>query len=188
VQNFYTFTKPNITLRIKEISILTYNKTKKMTITALFMALTCISTMIIKLPTPGTGGYVHLGDAFVILSGILLGPIYGAIAGGIGSALADLLGGYFIYVPITLIVKALIALGTGLIYHQFTKNLHNIIFKCILCGIYATALVAGGYLFFESFLYGSAALASVPANIGQGVSGLVISTILLPILQRIRVN
>ena len=163
-------------------------KVKKMTTTALFMALTCISTMIIKLPTPGTGGYVHLGDAFVILSGILLGPVYGAIAGGIGSALADLLGGYFIYVPITLLVKALIALGVGLIYHKFAKNLHNIIFKCILCGIYATVLVAGGYLFFESFMYGSAALASVPANIGQGISGLVISTILLPILQKIRIT
>ena len=103
------------------------NKTQKITTTALFMALTCISTMIIKLPTPGTGGYVHLGDTFVILSGILLGPVYGAIAGGIGSALADLLGGYFVYVPITLIVKALIALGVGIIYHKLTKNLHNVI-------------------------------------------------------------
>jgi len=164
------------------------NKIKKLTTTALFMALTCISTMIIKLPTPGTGGYVHLGDAFVILSGILLGPVYGAAAGGIGSALADMLGGYFIYVPITLIVKALIAFGVGLIYHKLANGLHNTSLKCILCGIYATLLVAGGYLFFESFMYGSAALASVPANIGQGISGLVISTILLPILQRIRIN
>lgn len=162
------------------------NKTQKITTTALFMALTCISTMIIKLPTPGTGGYVHLGDTFVILSGILLGPVYGAIAGGIGSALADLLGGYFVYVPITLIVKALIALGVGIIYHKLTKNLHNVILKCVLCGVYATILVAAGYLFFESFMYGSAALASVPANIGQGISGLIISTILLPVLQKIR--
>lgn len=163
-------------------------KVKKMTTTALFMALTCISTMIIKLPTPGTGGYVHLGDAFVILSGILLGPVYGAIAGGIGSALADLLGGYFVYLPITLLVKALIALGVGMIYHKLANVFHNTVFKCILCGIYATVLVAGGYLFFESFMYGSAALASVPANIGQGISGLVISTILLPILQKIRIT
>ncbi len=162
------------------------NKVKKLTTTALFMALTCIATMIIKLPTPGTGGYVHLGDAFVILSGILLGPVYGAVAGGIGSALADLLGGYFIYVPITLIVKALMAAGVGLIYHKLTKKLHNPVIKSVLCGVYATILVAGGYLFFESFMYGSAALASVPANIGQGISGLVISTILLPILQKIR--
>lgn len=158
---------------------------KKMTTTALFMALTCIATMIIKLPTPGTGGYVHLGDAFVILSGILLGPVYGAIAGGIGSALADLLGGYFIYVPITLTVKALMALGVGFIYHHAAKNLHSAILKCLLCGIYATVLVAAGYLFFEFFIYGSAALASVPANIGQGISGLIISTILLPIFQKL---
>lgn len=164
------------------------NKTQKITTTALFMALTCISTMIIKLPTPGTGGYVHLGDTFVILSGILLGPVYGAIAGGIGSALADLLGGYFVYVPITLIVKALIALGVGIIYHKLTKNLHNVILKCVLCGVYATILVAAGYLFFESFMYGSAALASVPANIGQGISGLIISTILLPVLQKIQIH
>lgn len=164
------------------------NKIRKMTTSALFIALTCIATMIIKLPTPGTGGYVHLGDAFVILSGILLGPIYGAVAGGIGSALADLLSGYFIYVPITLIVKALMAAGVGLIYHKFAKNLHKSFVKCILCGGYATILVAGGYLFFESFLYGSAALASVPANFGQGFSGLVISTILLPILQKLRIT
>ena len=164
------------------------NKIKKMTTTALFMALTCIATMIIKLPTPGTGGYVHLGDAFVILSGILLGPLYGAIAGGIGSALADLLGGYFIYVPITFLVKALIAAGVGIIYHKLTKNIHKPVFKCILCGIYATVLVAGGYLFFESFMYGAAALASVPANIGQGISGLIISCILLPILKKLQIN
>lgn len=163
-------------------------KIKKMTTSALFMALTCIATMIIKLPTPGTGGYVHLGDAFVILSGILLGPVYGAIAGGIGSALADLLGGYFIYVPITLIVKALMAAGVSLIYHNLAQKLHNPVLKCILCGIYATVVVAGGYLFFESFMYGNAALASVPANIGQGLSGLVISTILLPILQKLHLN
>lgn len=164
------------------------NNIKKITTTALFMALCCIATMIIKLPTPGTGGYVHLGDAFVVLSGILLGPVYGALAGGIGSALADLLGGYFIYVPITLIIKAVIAGGVGLIYHKLAKNLHNSIVKCILCGIYSTLMVALGYLFFEFFIYGSAALASVPANLMQGLSGLIISTILLPILQKIVKN
>lgn len=163
-----------------------HSKTNILTTTALFMALTCIATMIIKLPTPGTGGYVHLGDAFVILSGILLGPLYGAIAGGIGSALADLLGGYFVYVPITFFVKALIAGGVGYIYHKLTTNLHNRTVKSILCGIYATVLVSSGYLFFESFLYGSAALASVPANIAQGISGLIISTILLPVLQKLQ--
>ena len=80
------------------------------------------------------------------------------------------------------------AAGVGLIYHKLTKKLHHPVIKSALCGVYATILVAGGYLFFESFMYGSAALASVPANIGQGISGLVISTILLPILRKIRLE
>ena len=83
---------------------------KKVVMTALFAALTCAATMSIRIPTPGTGGYIHPGGALVILSGVILGPAYGFLAGGIGSALSDLLGGYFLYVPITLIIKGLVAL------------------------------------------------------------------------------
>ena len=78
--------------------------------TALFAALACVATMSIRIPTPGTGGYIHPGDAIVILAGIILGPVYGMLAGGIGSALSDLIGGYFVYVPITLVIKGLVAL------------------------------------------------------------------------------
>ena len=158
---------------------------QKLTMTALFIALTCVATSIIKIPTVATGGYIHPGDAFVILSGILLGPLYGALAGGIGSALADLFGGYMVYVPITFLVKACIGAGVGLIYHRLAAKLSPIA-KCILCGIFATITVALGYLFFESFLYGAAALASVPANLIQGVSGLIISTLLLPFMLKLQ--
>lgn len=40
--------------------------------TALFAALACVATMSIRIPTPGTGGYIHPGDAIVILSGVVL--------------------------------------------------------------------------------------------------------------------
>ena len=40
--------------------------------TALFAALACVATMSIRIPTPGTGGYIHPGDAIVILAGIIL--------------------------------------------------------------------------------------------------------------------
>ena len=83
---------------------------KKIIMTALFAALACVATMSIRIPTPGTGGYIHPGDAIVILAGIILGPVYGMLAGGIGSALSDLIGGYFVYVPITLVLKGLVAL------------------------------------------------------------------------------
>ena len=50
----------------------TNSKLKKIVLTALFAALSCVATMSIKLPTPGTGGYIHPGDAMVILSGVVL--------------------------------------------------------------------------------------------------------------------
>ncbi len=40
---------------------------KKIIMTALFAALACVATMSIRIPTPGTGGYIHPGDAIVIL-------------------------------------------------------------------------------------------------------------------------
>ena len=94
----------------------TNSKLKKIVLTALFAALSCVATMSIKLPTPGTGGYIHPGDAMVILSGVVLGPWWGLLAGGIGSAMADLLGGYFVYVPITFAIKGLVAVCAGLLY------------------------------------------------------------------------
>ena len=63
---------------------------KKTVMAALFAALACVATMSIRIPTPGTGGYIHPGDAVVILSGIVLGPVWGLLAAGIGSAMADL--------------------------------------------------------------------------------------------------
>ena len=84
----------------------TNNNTRKLVMTALFMALVCTATMVIRIPTPGTNGYIHPGDALVILSGIFLGPVQGLLAAGIGSALADFLGGYLLYVPATFLIKA----------------------------------------------------------------------------------
>ena len=94
---------------------------KKIVMTALFAALACVATMSIRIPTPGTGGYIHPGDAIVILSGVVLGPSYGLLAAGIGSAMSDLLGGYFVYVPITFVIKGLIALFSGLVYRKLQK-------------------------------------------------------------------
>ena len=54
------------------------NQTKKLVYTALFTALCCVGTMVIQIPTPATHGYIHLGDAFVILSGVILGKKYGS--------------------------------------------------------------------------------------------------------------
>lgn len=158
------------------------NNLKKLILTALFAALSCVATMSIRIPTPGTGGYIHPGDAIVILSGVILGPVWGFLAGGIGSALSDLIGGYFIYVPITFVIKGLVALAAGLLYQKVGKNQKSRYIAVILSGVADIILVAGGYFVCEFFIYGAGAAASIPANIIQGVGGLVISCILYPIL------
>ena len=83
-------------------------KVRKLVLSALMAALVYVATSIIQIPSP-VNGYVNLGDCFVLLSGWLLGPWYGAAAAGIGSMLVDLLSGYGHYVPGTLIIKGLAA-------------------------------------------------------------------------------
>ena len=50
-------------------------KTKKLVMAALLAALTCVTTMIITVPSP-LKGYLNLGDSIVLLSGWLLSPAY----------------------------------------------------------------------------------------------------------------
>ncbi len=158
---------------------------KKIVMTALFAALACVATMSIRIPTPGTGGYIHPGDAIVILSGVVLGPSYGLLAAGIGSAMSDLLGGYFVYVPITFVIKGLIALFSGLVYQKMAIDKKKKYIAVLIGGVIDIVLVAGGYFVCEYFLYGASAAASIPANIIQGVGGLIISFVLYPVLMAI---
>ena len=158
------------------------NNLKKLILAALFAALSCVATMSIRIPTPGTGGYIHPGDAIVILSGVILGPVWGFLAGCIGSALSDLIGGYFVYVPITFMIKGLVALAAGLLYQKVGKTQKSRYAAVVLGGVADIILVAGGYFVCEYFIYGAGAAASIPANIIQGIGGLVISCILYPIL------
>lgn len=159
--------------------------TKKLVMCALFAALACVATMSIRIPTPGTGGYIHPGDAVVILCGIFMGPAEAFLAAGIGSCMADLLGGYFIYVPITFMIKGLVAWCCSHLYHRTAARGRHTYPAVVGCGIIDMALVAGGYCLCEIFLYGpGAALASVPSNLIQGTGGLIIACALYPVLRR----
>ena len=160
-------------------------QTKKMVIAAMFAALACVATMAIRIPTPGTGGYIHPGDAVVILCGIFLNPGAAFLAAGMGSAMADLLGGYFLYVPITFVIKGLVAFSASHVCGRLRARGMNPYAAVAGCGVIDIILVAGGYCLCEIFLYGlGAALASVPSNIIQGISGLIISSALYPVLQK----
>jgi uncharacterized membrane protein len=89
---------------------------------AAFIALVTASTLLIKIPVPVTQGYINLGDAAVIIAALLFGPRTGLIAGGIGLALADWLGGYAHWAPFTLIIKGLEGFLVGLIATRASGN------------------------------------------------------------------
>ncbi|MFR5782567.1 MAG: ECF transporter S component [Oscillospiraceae bacterium] len=73
---------------------------KKLIYAALFAALCCVITMYPKFPT--LFGYIHAGDALVLLAAYVLGPLWGSLAAALGSSLADLMAGYVQYFPGTL--------------------------------------------------------------------------------------
>lgn len=86
-----------------------HTTTKKLTFAAIMAALTFIATRFTQFPI-GALGYVHAGDAVVLLCAFIPGGGYGVAAAGIGSMLADLTSGYAIYALPTLIIKALMCL------------------------------------------------------------------------------
>lgn len=138
-------------------------------------ALTCVATMVITIPSP-TGGFMNLGDTIVLLSAYLLGPLWGAAAAGIGSAMADLMAGYALYIPATLMIKAIMALLAALLYRALGKTPWAVFF----CGLLAEAVMVLGYWFYDGLLMGSLAGAAVglPSNLMQAVFGLAASSAL----------
>lgn len=98
------------------------NNIRLLIYTALMTALVFITTSIIKIPIPFSGGYIHAGDMCIFIAGILLGPVNGAIAAGVGSAMADFLGGYAQWVIPTLIVKSIMGLLIGYFAKPATKT------------------------------------------------------------------
>lgn len=159
-------------------------KTKDLVWAGLFTALTAVATLLM-IPVPSmTNGYVNAGDALVIVSAFLLGPGWGALAAGLGSALTDLAYGYFIYAPATLVIKGLMALAAGAVLRGLGKK--RMLPAAILAGILAELIMISGYFLYETVLYSFAgALGSLVGNSIQAVFGVVVGTVLYLALRKI---
>ncbi len=150
--------------------------TKKIIISSMLAALTFVATVIIKIPSP-IGGYLNLGDAIVLLAGYILSPLYAFLAAAIGSALGDLYSGYLLYMPVTFVIKGVMAL----IAHCGKK-------KKMFFALIAEVFMAAGYYLFEGFIYGFApSLINVPANLLQGAVGVIISLILINLIKKYKI-
>lgn len=157
--------------------------TQKIIFSSMLAALTCVATMVIKIPSP-LNGYINFGDCIVLLSGWLLSPVYGFFAAGLGSALADLFSGYAAYAPATFLIKGLMALiacgGVKLFQKRVDKQ-----FSRIISGVTAELFMIAGYWLFEGFLYGFISSAvNIPANGLQGLAGLILGIVLIHIFEK----
>ena len=157
---------------------------RKMIFAAVLTALVAVATAVIPIPLPT--GYGHPGDALVLLAGWMLGPLWGAAAAGLGSAMADLFLGYAAYAPATFVVKALTAAVCGLL----TARLPGKAIPLVFGGVLGETVMVAGYLFYESVVLalGAAAAASVPGNLMQGATGLVLFVLLALLLRKYRVD
>jgi len=147
----------------------------------------CVATMIIKIPLPSKG-YINIGDAVVLLSGWLLSPLYGFLAAGIGSALADIFSGYIIYAPATFVIKGIMSLLSCILFKKVFLNSKKV-FSRIISGLIAEIVMVGGYFLFEGLLYGfMTAAANIPANAIQGTAGIILGLLLVEVFEKSRIE
>ena len=119
------------------------------TITALFIALTYVFTAFIniRLPITANGGLIHLGNVPLFICAIIFGKKSGAIAGGVGMGLFDLLSGWTAWAPFTLAIAV------------------------------ACVIKVAGYYIAEGIIYGNwiAPVTSIPGNLVQiGVAAVIV--------------
>jgi uncharacterized membrane protein len=177
--------------RIKEENQIEYfhpshpNSTLYLTLLAILTALTTVATIVLVIPFPYTGGYLNLGDVLVMISGLLLGPVGGFIAGGAGSAIADMIVAPA-YAPITLVVKGLEGMAVGYIGGR-TRRESKLSSWDILAVIVASCIMLIGYFLGEIIVFGlvlEAALAElITINSIQVIVGSLVTLTIGPVIR-----
>ncbi len=156
------------------------SRSLQLTLTAMFVVLTLIFTLIgvniLGLP----GGYLHLGNIPVFAAAILFGKKIASISAGFGMATFDLIGGYTLWAPFTFVIGLAMGFLVGALLQrsQSTK-------MCILAFSLAAVVKLTGYYFAEVFLYGNwiVPFSSMPANTAQVVVAAVVVLLIRKPLQ-----
>ena len=117
-------------------------------VTAVLTALAALGTMVIRVPVPATTGYFNIGDIFVILAGLWLGPIGGLTVGALGPTIADAVG-FPVFIPATMITKGLEGLLVGILSGSLNPSTFRKVFAAAVGGV----TIVVGYFVFEAFVY-----------------------------------
>ena len=155
----------------------------KVAVVAVLTAVVVVFTMIVRIPT--AKGYLNLCDVAICFIAFTFGPWTAFIAGGLGTALADLITGYAQWAPISFVVHGAEGFLVALIVRQKGDKAIPV-FKKLLAGIVCITTVTLGYFVLAGiFISGfSVAAAEVPGNIAQSGVGVVLGLAVSYAVQR----
>lgn len=150
-------------------------------ITALFIALTYVFTAFvnIRLPIVANGGLIHLGNVPLFIGAILFGRRVGAISGGVGMALFDLLSGWTLWAPFTLVIVGFMGYAVGIIAEHKNKFGWYVASIAVACAIKII-----GYYIAEAIIYQNliVPISSIPGNLVQiGCAAVIVLAIIVPL-------
>ena len=148
---------------------------------AVLAALTTVLTKVVQIPTFASN-YINLGDVLIVFCALIFGPFSAALAGGFGTALADLLSGPFAFwAPVSLVVHGLQGLAIGLIVRARPGNIG----LAVAAGVVGILIMAGGYFVAGGFITGfGPSWAAVPLNCLQGGVGVLLGLFVAATVQR----
>lgn len=139
----------------------------QLSLMAVMSALVTVGTLVVRIPN-GLGGYFNIGDVMIFVTSLTFNPLISGVAGGLGSAIADIIG-YPLFALPTLVIKGFEGLIASLIANKKS------VFRDVLAVVVAGAEMVTGYFLVELYLYGTGgALGEIPANIAQiAIGGLI---------------
>lgn len=156
----------------------------KLTASAILAALIFAATYF-AIPIPGGQGFVNLGDGFILVAAVWLGPLWGGIAAAVGAGLTDLILGYLYYAPATFVIKWLMVVAMCFVFKGLSKTKLHFSFCFILSSLVAELIMVAGYFMCEIFLYSlGVALFDTIANAFQGVFGIAVGLVLYSTLNK----
>lgn len=155
----------------------------RLTAAALGTALVCICTRVFQFPIPL--GYAHLGNCMILLFAVYFDPFVGACAGGVGSALADLLSFPAWTLP-TLIIKCLMGGVASVIAKKREDRASVKSLRTFLAVTAAIVIMVAGYFLAGTVLYGSVITGAtqIPGLVAEGVVGIVLFYVIAAALEK----
>jgi uncharacterized membrane protein len=148
--------------------------TIRLVLTIVFTALVAVATMVLSTYVPQTRGYFNIGETMVYITALLFGPFVGAFAGGVGSMVADILLGYYVYAPATLIIKAAEGFVVGFLNQkapQSGSKLQWVLFSLIMGGLAGLVLAFVGTSYYSG---------NIEFSLGFPFLGTATSTVFIP--------